>query len=228
MDDKLFALLREEMLADIADESAAVRNEIGKDQLTPRVMAVMGRIPRHAFVPPEWQAHAYENRPLPIGCGKTISQPFIVALMTDLLEIREDDTVLEIGTGLGYQTAVLSRLAKQVYSIERLEALARQARQRFDELGYTNIETRIGNGHEGWPQRAPFDKIIVTAAALHIPPALLDQLKPGGRLVLPEGPAYWQQLLLVCKAADGTVSTRKILPVLFSELEAGEAPPEED
>ncbi|MBS1155226.1 MAG: protein-L-isoaspartate O-methyltransferase [Proteobacteria bacterium] len=224
MGDTQFALLRKWMVVEIADETAAVRNEIGKEHLDPRVMAVMGEIPRHAFVPPEWQAHAYLNRPLPIGHGKTISQPFIVALMTDLLEIREDDTILEIGTGLGYQTAVLSRLAKQVYSIERLEGLARQARQRFEQLGFTNIETRIGNGHEGWPEHAPFDKVIVTAAPLHVPPALLAQLKPGGRMVLPAGPAYWQQLLLVCKDANGTVSLREILPVQFSELEDS-APP---
>lgn len=225
MGDTQFALLRKWMVVEIADETAAVRNEIGKEHLDPRVMAVMGEIPRHAFVPPEWQTHAYLNRPLPIGHGKTISQPFIVALMTDLLEIREDDTILEIGTGLGYQTAVLSRLAKQVYSIERLEGLARQARQRFEQLGFTNIETRIGNGHEGWPEHAPFDKVIVTAAPLHVPPALLAQLKPGGRMVLPAGPAYWQQLLLVCKDANGVATTREILPVQFSELEDSAPPP---
>ncbi len=225
MNEKYYALLRKLMLAEIANEASCVWSEIGKTHLDPRVLAVMGQVPRHVFVPAELQDHAYLNRPLPIGFGKTISQPFIVALMTDLLEIDENDTILEIGTGLGYQTAVLSRLAKQVYSVELIEGLARQARQRLDSLGYTNVEIQIGNGHHGWPAHAPFDKVIVTAAPVSTPPALLAQLKNGGRMVLPVGRPYSQQLQLVCKDARGVTTTREILPVLFSELDESAAAP---
>ena len=160
---------------------------------------------------------------MPIGCGKTISQPFIVAVMTDLLDLRPTDIVLEIGTGLGYQTAVLAQLALRVYSVERIEALAVQARRQLALQGYANIEIRVGNGCAGWAEHAPFDKIIVTAAPELIPLALLDQLAPGGRLVLPAGLPDGQQLLRVDKDADGRLSTQEILPVCFSLLEDAEA-----
>ena len=174
-------------------------------------------------MPLELQPLAYEDCPLPIGCGKTISQPFIVAVMTDLLDLRPTDTVLEIGTGLGYQTAVLAQLAQRVYSVERIDALAAQARRRLALQGYANIEIRVGNGCAGWPEHAPFDRIIVTAAPELIPLALLDQLAPGGRLVIPAGLAHAQQLLRVDKDAGGRLSTQEILAVQFSLLEDAEA-----
>jgi protein-L-isoaspartate(D-aspartate) O-methyltransferase len=185
-------------------------------------MAAMAEVPRHLFVPDQLQDYAYLDRPLPIGHGKTISQPFIVALMTDLLELRSDETVLEVGTGLGYQTAILSRLAHQVYSVEKIADLANQARQRLASLAYDNIEIRVGDGYDGWPQHAPYDKVIVTAAPPQIPATLLEQLKPGGRLVLPVGSYFSQQLLLLSKNADGSNSQKIIIPVLFSPLEEGE------
>ncbi|SFN23581.1 protein-L-isoaspartate(D-aspartate) O-methyltransferase [Formivibrio citricus] len=222
MDEEWFARQRRCMLEDIASEAADVCEYLGKAQLDARVMEVMGRVPRHAFVPDDMLAHAYQNRPLPIGYGKTISQPFIVALMTDLLQLQPDETVLEIGSGLGYQTSILTRLARQVYSVELIEGLARQARERLVRLGYDNVEIRVGNGHLGWPEHAPYDKVIVTAAPQWIPPALVDQLKNGGRMVLPVGPSCYQQLLLICKDEKGEITTREILPVIFSALERGE------
>jgi protein-L-isoaspartate(D-aspartate) O-methyltransferase len=174
-------------------------------------------------VPLELQPYAYADTPLPIGFGKTISQPFIVALMTDLLDLAPTDRVLEIGTGMGYQSALLARLARRVYSMELIEELAQQAGQRLARQGHHNVEIRIGNGCRGWPERAPFDKLIVTAAPEMIPPALLYQLKPGGKMVIPAGLQDAQQLILVDKDADGLVSTREILPVQFSALEDEEA-----
>jgi len=161
--------------------------------------------------------------PLPIGCDKTISQPFIVALMTDMLEVGEDDIVLEIGTGMGYQAAVLAELARKVYSVEIIEELAHQARLRLGRQHYKNIEFKVGNGYYGWPEHAPFDKIIVTAAPDLIPAALLQQLKPGGRMAIPTGLAEAQQLVLVEKDSKGAVTTRELLPVRFSQLEGTEA-----
>ncbi len=222
MDELQLSVLRKMMLADIESETACCEYLTGKASLDPRVMDVMSRVPRHLFVPAGTESFAYENRPLPIGFGKTISQPFIVALMTDLLEIRPDDVILEIGTGLGYQTAVLSRLARKVYSVELIEGLAVQARERLKSLGYDNVEIRIGNGYQGWPEHAPYDKVMVTAAPPSIPPALLAQLGNGGRLVLPAGSSWGQQLLLVCKDAAGQVRTQELLPVIFSALEQGE------
>ncbi|MDR3410376.1 MAG: protein-L-isoaspartate(D-aspartate) O-methyltransferase [Formivibrio sp.] len=224
MDEKQWALMRRWMLAEIAVETANLRDEIGKDHLAPQVIEVMGQVSRQMFVPTELQDRAYLNHPLPIGYGKTISQPFIVALMTDLLDIHAGETILEIGTGLGYQTAILSRLAKQVYSVEKIDGLARQAQQQLANLGYTNIEFRIGNGYDGWPEHAPFDKIIVTAAPLDTPPALFAQLKPGGLMVLPAGQPNNQQLLQLSKDTHGRPETRIILPVRFSELEADTTP----
>jgi protein-L-isoaspartate(D-aspartate) O-methyltransferase len=218
-----FVKLRQFMLMEIAAETIYVSARIGKAALGSAAMEALGKVPRHDFVPVELQPYAYANVPLPIGFDKTISQPFIVALMTDLLEIAPADVVLEIGTGLGYQAAVLAELAAKVYSVEIIEELAREAQLRLGRKGYTNIEFKIGNGCYGWPEHAPFDKIIVTAAPDLIPGALLHQLKPGGKMVIPAGLSESQQLLLVEKDAAGAVSTREILPVRFSQLEGTEA-----
>jgi protein-L-isoaspartate(D-aspartate) O-methyltransferase len=217
-----FENLRREMLAEISASTFLLRETIGKAALDERVMAAIGSVPRHEFVPVELQPYAYANIPLPIGCDKTISQPFIVALMTDLLEVGPDDQVLEIGTGLGYQAAILARLARQVYSIEIIEELARQAEQRLRRQGCANVGLRIANGYHGWAEHAPFDKVIVTAAPDLIPPPLLHQLKPGGRMVIPAGLPDAQQLVLVEKDANGKVRTREILQVRFSQLEGSE------
>jgi protein-L-isoaspartate(D-aspartate) O-methyltransferase len=218
-----FAALRQRMLAEIAAKTIYASAQLGKAALDRRVMDVLAEVPRHEFVPLELQPYAYADTPLPIGFGKTISQPFIVALMTDLLDLAPTDRVLEIGTGMGYQSALLARLAQRVYSMELIEELAQQAGQRLARQGHRNVEIRIGNGCRGWPERAPFDKLIVTAAPEMIPPALLYQLKPGGKMVIPAGLQDTQQLILVDKDADGLVSTREILPVQFSALEDEEA-----
>jgi protein-L-isoaspartate(D-aspartate) O-methyltransferase len=218
-----FAALRQRMLAEIAAKTIYASAQLGKAALDRRVMDVLAEVPRHEFVPLELQPYAYADTPLPIGFGKTISQPFIVALMTDLLDLAPTDRVLEIGTGMGYQSALLARLARRVYSMELIEELAQQAGQRLARQGHHNVEIRIGNGCRGWPERAPFDKLIVTAAPEMIPPALLYQLKPGGKMVIPAGLQDTQQLILVDKDADGLVSTREILPVQFSALEDEEA-----
>lgn len=186
-------------------------------------MSAVAKVPRHEFVPTEMKSFAYINRPLPIGCGKTISQPFIVALMTDLLDLAPGDNVLEIGTGLGYQAAVLAELVKHVYTIEILEDLGTEARRRLTQLGYKNISPRIGDGYSGWPEYAPFDAIIVTAAPDLVPPPLIYQLKPGGKMIIPAGATEdTQQLLLVIKNDTGKINIREILPVRFSELTRGE------
>ena len=223
MDVPDFAALRQRMLAEIAAKTIYASAQLGKAALDRRVMDVLAEVPRHEFVPLELQPYAYADTPLPIGFGKTISQPFIVALMTDLLDLAPTDRVLEIGTGMGYQSALLARLARRVYSMELIEELAQQAGQRLARQGHRNVEIRIGNGCRGWPERAPFDKLIVTAAPEMIPPALLYQLKPGGKMVIPAGLQDAQQLILVDKDADGLVSTREILPVQFSALEDEEA-----
>jgi protein-L-isoaspartate(D-aspartate) O-methyltransferase len=214
-----FEVLRQHMLAEISAGTFHVSDLIGKTALDERVMTAMGKVPRHEFVPIELRLYAYANIPLPIGFDKTISQPFIVALMTDLLDISADDTVLEIGTGLGYQAAILAQLVRKVYSIEIIEELGRQAKQRLHRQGYTNIELKIANGYHGWSEHAPFDKVIVTAAADLIPPPLIDQLKAGGKMVVPAGLPDVQQLVLVEKQGNGRVTTREILQVRFSQLE---------
>jgi len=219
MSDDEFAQLRQGMLADISAQTVFSCARLGKAALSSRVMEVMGRVPRHEFVPLELQPYAYADTPLPIGCGKTISQPFIVAVMTDLLDVQPTDAVLEIGTGLGYQSAVLAQLAQRVYSIELIEELAAQARHRLHRQGHANVEVRIGNGCRGWPERAPFDKVIVTAAPELIPPSLIYQLKPGGRMVIPAGLPGEQQLILLEKDVGGSVSTREIFAVMFSLLD---------
>jgi len=220
MDKEQFAEMRRHMVAEIASTTVMVGERIGKYNLDARVMEVMGKVDRHEFVPLELQPYAYLGRPVPIGFDKTISQPFIVALMTDLLQVDTQDVVLEIGTGLGYQSAVLSHLAHKVYSIELIEPLARQAEQRLARAGCANVQVRAGNGCNGWPEHAPFDRIIATAAPELIPPSLFHQLKPGGRMVLPAGLPDNQQLVLVEKSTtDGQLKTREILPVNFSTLE---------
>lgn len=214
--------LRAEMIRDIEEDVKATRDRIGRKAFSPRVMEVMEKVPRHEFVPDSQKPHAYENRPLPIGHGQTISQPYIVALMTDLLDIHEESVVLEVGTGSGYQAAVLSALSKEVYSVEIIEELGEQARERLERLGFKNTHVRVGDGYHGWKERAPFDAIIVTAAGSHIPPPLIEQLKPGGRMVIPVGgPFMTQQLMLVEKGENGATRTRQILPVAFVPLTGG-------
>ncbi len=209
----------EKMLEDIEWEVELTKKHIGKDRLDPRVMAAMARVPRHEFVPEESRVYAYDDGPLPIGFGQTVSQPFIVALMTDLLEPDEEDVVLEVGTGSGYQTAVLAELVKKVYSIEIIAELAEKARERLKRLGYTNVEIKVGDGYYGWPEHAPFDGILVTAAAPDIPPPLIDQLKPGGRLVIPVGePSGYQTLKVVHKDDEGATRIRDVLGVAFVPL----------
>lgn len=220
MQDDAYAEERQLMVAEIAAETIFSSGETGRAALDPRVLEALGRVPRHEFVPVELRPYAYANSPLPIGCDKTISQPFICALMTDLLELKAGDRVLEIGTGLGYQAAILSGLVHTVYSVEFVEALAAQAKRRL--AAYENIVLRTGNGYYGWPEHAPFDKVIVTAAPDLIPPMLIQQLKPGGRMVIPAGLPETQKLLLVEKDADGRAKAKEILRVRFSLLEGGD------
>jgi protein-L-isoaspartate(D-aspartate) O-methyltransferase len=218
-----FAAMRQLMLVEIAASTIYASAQLGKAALDRRVLDVMAKVPRHEFVPLELQPYAYANSPLPIGFGKTISQPFIVAVMTDLLEIAPTDNILEIGTGLGYQTAILAELAQYVYSIEIIEELAVRGRQKLARHGHTNVEIRVGDGSAGWPEQAPFDKVIVTAAPELIPPPLIYQLKNGGKMVIPAGLADAQQLMVVTKDGTGSVSTSNIFPVRFSRLEESEA-----
>src|SRR6266404_3747299 len=222
MSAKDYDLLRQQMLVEISAGIFHVSNVLGKTALDDRVITAIGKVPRHEFVPLELQPYAYANIPLPIGFEKTISQPFIVALMTDLLDLRENDTVLEIGTGLGYQAAILAQLARQVYSIEIIEELARQAKQRLRQQGCSNIELKIANGYHGWSEHAPFDKVIVTAAPDLIPPPLIHQLKARGKMLIPAGLPNTQQLIVAEKLANGRMTMKEILPVRFSQLEGTE------
>jgi protein-L-isoaspartate(D-aspartate) O-methyltransferase len=211
-----YAVSRARLVTEISQDVIDTSAYIGKSALDERVMRVLGTVGRHRFVPPNLQASAYENRPLPIGYGQTISQPYIVALMTDLLELEADDVVLEIGTGSGYQAAILSRLVSQVYSIEIVPELAKSASQLLQRLGFGNIEVKNADGYYGWQAHAPFDAIMVTAASSHIPPPLVSQLKPGGVMLIPVGsPFNVQQLTLVRKSKNGELTTRQILPVRF-------------
>jgi len=211
--------LREHMLAVIAACAFALRDTIGKSAFDERVMTAMCKVPRHEFVPIEVQPYAYANIPLPIGFEKTISQPFIVALMTDLLDIKADDSVLEIGTGLGYQTAILAQLAGKVYSVEIIDELGQEAKKRLRQQGCSNVELKIANGYQGWSEHAPFDKVIVTAAPDLIPVPLIHQLKAGGKMVIPAGLPNMQRLILAEKLANGRMTMKEILPVRFSQLE---------
>ena len=214
-----YALRRQSLILQIEDSVRDTSSYIGKTRLDHRVMEAMATVPRHEFVPDGEKPYAYENRPLPIGYGQTISQPYIVALMTDLLALGEDSTVLEIGTGSAYQAAVLAALVERVYTIEIIEPLGHAARRRLARLGYHNVETRIGDGYFGWPAQAPFDGIVVTAAASHVPPPLIRQLAPGGRMVIPVGDRFFaQQLILIEKHHDGSVTTTLVLPVRFVPL----------
>jgi protein-L-isoaspartate(D-aspartate) O-methyltransferase len=195
---------------------------INKKSLDPRVMSVMGKVERHKFVPPSEQSWAYANRPLPIGHGQTISQPYIVALMTDLINVDPGDRVLEVGTGSGYQAAVLAEMGADVFTIEIIEPLASQASRRMDDLGYNQVKIRQGDGYYGWEEEAPFDAIVVTAAADHVPPPLVRQLKADGIMVIPVGSRFLvQQLVLVTKDKAGSITTRQILPVRFVPLTGG-------
>jgi len=213
------AAARARMVAEIAAMARETGAETGRPRFGEAVMAAMGKVPRHRFVPVLQDIFAYENRPLPIGEGQTISQPYIVALMTDLLDPKSADSVLEVGTGSGYQAAVLAELVAKVYTIEIVEALGRRAKQVLGELEYRNVEVRVGDGYGGWPAAAPFDAIIVTAAPAAVPQPLIDQLKPGGRMVIPVGaPSDVQHLLLVEKQSDGRTTTRRTLPVRFVPL----------
>ncbi len=208
-----------EMLRTIESECWFTKGFTGREVLHQEVMEAMGRVPRDAFVPGALKSIAYENSPLPIGNGQTISQPFIVALMTDLLNPGKDDVILEVGAGSGYQAAILSQLVNKVYSIEIIATLAEQAAERLARLGYENVEVRHGDGYRGWSEHAPFDGIIVTATADHVPPALKEQLRPGGRLVIPVGYSHMpQQLLLLEKDETGKFTTRNILSVAFVPL----------
>ena len=205
-----FSALRQSMVGQVASHASLVADKTGKDMLGAEVMSVLGRVPRHEFVPVEMKLYAYLDSPLPIGYGKTISQPFIVGLMTDLLELDGGHNVLEIGTGLGYQAAVLAELAREVYTVEIVEELAEESKRRLGVRGYKN--------NQGWPEFAPFDRIIATAAPELMPAALLGQLKPGGRMIIPAGLDEEQQLLLVEKSDAGRITTQEILPVRFSPL----------
>jgi protein-L-isoaspartate(D-aspartate) O-methyltransferase len=224
MSEDLFENLRQQLMAEIAAEAVLTAGHTGKAAFSGRVMRIVGSVPRHEFVPVELQPYAYLNRPLPIGYDKTISQPFIVALMTDLLELEDEDVVLEIGAGAGYQAAVLAGLAKRVCTVDIIEELALGAARRLKRLGYDNIDVRTGNGYYGLPEFAPYDKIMVTTAAELIPPPLLEQLKPGGRMIIPTGIPEKQSLTLVEKAASGSLAMREILPVRFSEMEEPAGP----
>jgi len=216
------ATQRRQMVDEIAAVARSAATESGKPTIGAGVMAALNKVPRHRFVPPDQERAAYENRPLPIGYGQTISQPYIVALMTDFMRVEPHHVVLEIGTGSGYQAAVLAELAQSVCTIEIVEPLAIEADRRLRQQGYTRVRTKVGDGYYGWEDCGPFDSIIVTAAASHVPPSLIRQLKSGGRMVIPIGTAFLtQQLMLVDKNADGTLVTRQILPVRFVPLTGG-------
>ncbi len=230
--DKDMRRARQAMVKAIEAEVDGTRDWLGKETLDPRVMVAMAQVPRHRFVPEANQCTAYENRPQPVGHGQTISQPYMVAIMTDLVAPGPDDRVLEIGTGCGYQTAILAELAAEVYSVEIVAELAGPAGERLHGLGYHNVTVRTSDGALGWPEHAPYEAIVVTAAAWHrVPPALTEQLAPGGRLVIPVDQSRFaarypfttqeQELLLITKDQGGGVSQRAVLPVSFVPLVEG-------
>jgi protein-L-isoaspartate(D-aspartate) O-methyltransferase len=208
-----------ELMVLTIESLAASTGPAGIRSLERKVLDAMRKVPRHLLVPEDVRPQAYQNNPLPIGYEQTISQPYIVALMTDLLDVRPEHVVLEVGTGSGYQAAVLGELVRQVYTIEIVEPLAARATRQLRELGHTNVAVRAGDGYLGWPEHAPFDRIIVTAGARNVPQPLIDQLKPGGRMVIPVGRAWNQlDLTVVEKARNGKLRTRRILPVAFVPL----------
>jgi len=210
---------RKSLVELIKNEVRETEGYLGREALSETTINAMEKVKRHEFVPLRYRSEAYENRPLPIGYGQTISQPYIVAVMTDLLELKPTDSVLEIGTGSGYQAAVLAEIAKEVYTIEVISELGLSAKKRLEALGYNNVTARVGDGYYGWEEHAPFDAIIVTAAAGHIPPPLLKQLKPGGRMIIPvKSFFYIQYLVLVSKDEKGVITTRQTLPVRFVPL----------
>jgi protein-L-isoaspartate(D-aspartate) O-methyltransferase len=215
-----FEFERRDLLAEITAETVETSDTTGLASIDPRVLSAMGRVPRHEFVPPAERAYAWLNRPLPIGCGQTISQPFIVALMTSLLEPQPDDRVLEVGTGCGYQAAVLAEIVGEVYTIELEPVLARGAVDRLRRLGYDNVHVRTGDGAAGWAEHSPFDGIIVTAGAAAVPTTLVEQLRPGGRMAIPVNVYDGQDLQLLQKMADGAMETASVLPVAFVPLRA--------
>ena len=208
---------RQRMVEQIDAMLASAGGTSGVARLSPRVHAAMTEVPRHEFVPPEYRSAAYSNSPLPIGHGQTISQPLIVGLMTELLQLTKTDKVLEVGTGSGYQAAILSVLASEVYTIEIVPELGEVARANLERLGYSNVSTKIGDGYQGWAEHAPFDAIIVTAAPDHVPLPLIAQLRSGGRMVIPVG-GFYQELTVLAKHADGTTTTAIIAPVRFVPL----------
>jgi len=214
-----YAQKRDQMVRTIEQTVRATSEQLSKGELHPRVMEVLNSVPRHEFIPKNMRDAAYFNRPLSIGYGQTISQPYIVAIMTDLLNPQRTDKVLEIGTGSGYQAAVLSRLVDKVYSMEIIEELGERAQKDLKRLGYDNVEVMLADGYYGWEEHAPYDDIVVTAASSHIPPPLIEQLKPGGRMIIPVGSRFMtQQLLLIEKDENSEVTTRQILPVRFVPL----------
>lgn len=219
MNEKHLAILRRHMVEVIGIHSDLMEEELGKAALDERVLAAMLKVPRHLFVPAQLAHVAYVDAPLPIGFDKTISQPFITALMTDLLAPEPYETVLEIGTGLGYHAAVLAELAGRVYSVEIVEEFATEAESRLRQVGYDTVEIRVGDGSRGWAEHAPYDKILVTAAADEPPPALFQQLRRGGRMVLPMGTDDGQLLTVVHKDPDGSARVRELIPVRFTRLE---------
>jgi protein-L-isoaspartate(D-aspartate) O-methyltransferase len=217
-----FGAQRARMVAEVEAMYAETRGETGLGRMSAAVRAAMGKVERHRLVPDAERSRAYSNHPLPIGSGQTISQPYIVALSTDLLGVDSSGVVLEIGTGSGYQAAVLAEVVSRVYSIELIASLGNEARKRLEELRYGNIEVRIGDGYQGWPEKAPFDGIVVTAAAPRVPQALVEQLKPGGRMVIPVGgESEAQYLKVLTKRADGGVEEKRVLPVRFVPLVPG-------
>ena len=217
-----YAAQRARMVSEVEAMYAETASETGLRAMSPAVRAAMGKVERHRLVPAGETGRAYRNHPLPIGSGQTISQPYIVALSTDLLSPKSSDVVLEVGTGSGYQAAVLAEVVSRVYSIELVETLGKGAAKRLEELRYGNIETKIGDGYKGWPEKAPFDGIVVTAAAPRVPQALVDQLKTGGRMVIPVGgEGEMQYLKVLVKRADGGVDEKRVLPVRFVPLVPG-------
>jgi protein-L-isoaspartate(D-aspartate) O-methyltransferase len=213
---------RTRMVAEVEAMYAETRSETGLAAMSAAVRKAMAKVERHRLVPPSEAARAYRNHPLPIGSGQTISQPYIVALSTDLLSPKPQDVVLEVGTGSGYQAAVLAEIVSRVYSVEIIPALGNEARKRLEELGYRNVEVRVGDGYAGWPEKAPFDGIVVTAAAPRVPQALVDQLKPGGRMVIPVGgESEIQYLKVLTRRADGGTDEKRVLPVRFVPLVPG-------